>query len=58
MKSMKANTLGKLRTSHLVHPLGEGKSTWSDRLSESHFFMPFPVFMVKTGIFRPSNCGI
>jgi hypothetical protein len=58
MKSMKFNTLGKLTTVHRVHPMGQGKSAWSNRLSESHFFMPFVVFMVKTGIFRPSNCGI
>jgi len=58
MKSMKFNTLGKLRTFHLVHPMGKGKSACSDWLSESHFFMPFLVFTEKTGIFRPSNCAI
>lgn len=57
-KSMKFNALGKIRPDHLVHPMGESKSAWSGRLSESHFFMPFPVFMVKTDFFRLPNCGI
>ncbi len=36
-KGMKFNALCKIRSVHLVHPMGEGKSAWSDRLLDKSF---------------------
>lgn len=44
---VKFNALGRIMTVHLVPPMGEDKSAWSDRLLDSHFSMSLPVFIVE-----------
>ncbi len=41
-KGMKFNTLGEIRTTHLVHPMGERRSAWSGRLLDKSFLHVLP----------------